>query len=74
MLHGISNHRDGISTDDSPDAALRAGLVSSMLVGMIMSRQVIAVPMLATADTEKLVQMVAPGIQAILIGPTLSHY
>ncbi|NYI69189.1 hypothetical protein BJY26_003495 [Spelaeicoccus albus] len=39
-----------------------------------MSRQVIAVPMLATADTEKLVQMVAPGIQAILIGPTLSHY
>jgi len=50
------------------DAALRAGLASSMLVGIVTSRRIIGVPVLVDADTEKLVATVAPAIQQILVG------
>lgn len=49
------------------DAKLRSGLASSMLVGMIVGRQVIGVPILVAADTEELVKVVAPAIQTILV-------
>lgn len=49
------------------DAALRAGLASSMLVGLVTSRRIIGVPVLVEADTERLVAVVAPAIQAILV-------
>ncbi|MBT2551031.1 TetR family transcriptional regulator [Arthrobacter sp. ISL-65] len=61
LLHGAS----GRSGDD---AALRAGLASSMLVGIVTSRRIIGVPVLVAADTEKLVATVAPAIQRILVG------
>lgn len=61
LLHGVS----GRSGDD---AALRAGLASSMLVGIVTSRRIIGVPVLVDADTEKLVATVAPAIQQILVG------
>lgn len=49
------------------DARLRAGLALSMLVGVITGRQIIGVPVLAQADPETLVQMLAPGIQQVLL-------
>lgn len=49
------------------DAALRAGLASSMLVGVIMNRRIIGVPTLAAAETEDLVAAIAPAIQAVLV-------
>lgn len=49
------------------DAKLRAGLASSMLVGMIVGRRVIGVPILVAAETEELVGVVAPAIQRILV-------
>jgi AcrR family transcriptional regulator len=52
------------------DAALRAGLASSMLVGIVTSRRIIGVPVLVAADREKLVATVAPAIQLILVGAT----
>jgi AcrR family transcriptional regulator len=52
---------------DDPDAALRAGLASSMLVGVIVGRRLVGVPILAEADTETLIALVAPAIQAILV-------
>lgn len=48
------------------DAALRAGLASSMLVGIVVGRRVVGVPELAEANTERLVALVAPGIQSVL--------
>jgi len=60
LLHGTSGRAD--------DAALRAGLASSMLVGVVTSRQIIGVPVLVAADREKLVATVAPAIQLILVG------
>jgi AcrR family transcriptional regulator len=51
---------------DNPDAALRAGLASSMLVGLVVGRRLVGVPILAEADTETLVALVAPAIQSVL--------
>lgn len=54
------------------DAALRAGLASSLLVGMVVSRQIIGVPILLAAEPEQLIAIVAPAIQQILVpGPAL---
>ncbi|MGO4807079.1 TetR family transcriptional regulator [Arthrobacter sp. 2MCAF15] len=49
------------------DAALRAGLASSMLVGVVTGRQIIGVPTLLSAGTEELVAVLAPAIQQILV-------
>ncbi|MGV1010746.1 MAG: hypothetical protein ACOYBY_19540, partial [Dermatophilaceae bacterium] len=49
-----------------PHAALRAGLASSMLVGVVTSRQVIGVPTIIGADTEQLIAILAPAIQQVL--------
>lgn len=61
LVHGTSG-----SSDD--DAALRAGLASAMLVGIVTSRQIIGVPVLLAATTEQLVATLAPAIQQILVG------
>lgn len=62
VLHGTAG-RGG------PDAMLRAGLASAMLVGIVTSRRVIGVPVLAAADHEQIVAAAAPAIQEILAGP-----
>ena len=58
----------GRAADDS-DTALRAGLASSMLVGLVISRRVIGVPLLSRADTAAIVRIAAPAIQEILAPP-----
>ena len=60
LLAGTHAHRDA-------DAALRAGLVASLLVGMVTGRKIIGVPILVAAEVETLVMIVAPGIQSILV-------
>jgi AcrR family transcriptional regulator len=50
-----------------PDARLRAGLALSMLVGVVTGRQIIGVPVLAEANQEELVAIVAPAIQNTLL-------
>jgi AcrR family transcriptional regulator len=59
---------DGITSRpaDHHDAALRAGLASSMLVGIVLSRRIVGVPILANVDTETLVALVAPAVQSVL--------
>jgi AcrR family transcriptional regulator len=49
------------------EAALRAGLVASLLVGLITSRQIIGVPLLISADKEQIINIVASAIQQILV-------
>ena len=49
------------------DAALRAGLASSLLIGLVTGRQILGVPLLVAADTEELVTVIAPAIQQILV-------
>ncbi len=63
LQHGTKGRGDA-------DAALRAGLASTMLVGVIVGRRVIGVPTLAAADTEHLVALLGPAIQRILVPPT----
>jgi len=49
------------------EAALRSGLAASMLVGVIISRQIIGTPFLVEVELEKLVRIIAPTIQKILV-------
>jgi AcrR family transcriptional regulator len=60
LMHGMSGRGD--------DATLRAGLAASMLIGIITSRRIIGVPVLASADTDTLVATAGPAIQQLL-GP-----
>ncbi len=48
------------------DAVLRAGLASSMLVGIIVGRRIVGVPTLASTELESLIALVAPAIQRVL--------
>ena len=57
----------GAGRANTPDAALRAGLAASMLVGVVLGRRLLGVPILAEADTETLVAMIAPAIQSVLV-------
>lgn len=61
LLHGAHLRRD-------EDAALRAGLVAAMLVGIVTSRRIIGVPVLADAETDDIVAIAAPAIHQILAG------
>ncbi|WAJ46345.1 TetR family transcriptional regulator [Mycobacterium sp. Aquia_216] len=60
---------DGVRSrpGDHEDAALRAGLASSMLVGIVVGRRIVGVPVLADTDGETLIALVAPGIQSVLV-------
>ena len=57
---------DSVGLDTAEDAVLRAGLVSSMLVGLVVGRRIVGVPVLANADREKLVALVAPAVHSVL--------
>jgi AcrR family transcriptional regulator len=61
LLDGMAARRA-----DHDDAALRAGLASSMLVGIVVGRGIVGVPILASADIETIVALVAPAIQRVL--------
>lgn len=57
---------EGTRDRTDTDAAQRAGLVFSMLVGVVVSRRVIGVTALAETDLEDLVIALAPAIQEVL--------
>lgn len=51
------------------DADLRATLVGSQIVGIVMARYVVAVEPLASLDPERLVAALGPNLQRYLVGP-----
>lgn len=51
---------------EDPTARMRIGLAASMLVGVIVGRRLVQVPTLREANTEALVQLLAPAVQAVL--------
>jgi AcrR family transcriptional regulator len=51
---------------DDEDATIHAGLVASMLVGVIVGRRMVRVGTMVDADHETLVGLIAPAIQTIL--------
>jgi hypothetical protein len=52
----------------SEDARLRANLASSQMVGLVMTRYVIGIEPLASADAETLTAAIAPTLQRYLVG------
>lgn len=57
---------EGVASRVVDDAVLRAGLASSMLVGIVVGRRIVGVPVIANADTETLIALLAPAIQSVL--------
>ena len=53
---------------ERPDAALRAGLASAMLVGVIVGRNIVRIPVIADVDQEIVIELVGTSIQTILTG------
>jgi AcrR family transcriptional regulator len=51
-----------------PDSALRASLIGSQIVGLVVARYIVKVEPLASADTETVVAAVAPTLQRYLTG------
>ncbi|WP_120493428.1 TetR/AcrR family transcriptional regulator [Microbacterium phyllosphaerae] len=57
---------DGTRAHSDTDAALRTGLASAMLVGIVTARRIIGVPTLVDAGIEDLVRVVGPALQEVL--------
>ena len=55
-----------------PDARLRGSVVSSYLMGIVMSRYVVKMEALASASDDDIVAMVGPAVQALL-DPTVNR-
>lgn len=58
----------GPKLGDGPDSAARAGIVISMLMGLILARSVVGVPLVANQSREEVARKVGPAIQTILTG------
>lgn len=56
-------------TMDTPDRALRASLVGSQMIGLVMARYIVRVEPLASATVDQVVTAVAPTLQRYLTGP-----
>lgn len=61
---------DAIASRAVDGATLRAGIVSSMLVGLMVGRGIVGVPTLTAAERETLVALVGPAVQSVLAPPT----
>jgi len=66
QLRGFLQAR--LTTALGAENAIRVGVASSMLVGLVIGRDIVQVPSLVEADTELLIALIAPAIQAILTG------
>ena len=53
----------------APDPELRASLVGSQLIGLVMARFIVRVEPLASAPVEQVVAAIAPTLQRYLTGP-----
>jgi AcrR family transcriptional regulator len=69
QLRGFLAARFTEGTDARPrgdDAALRVGLASSMVMGVVLARRVVGVPTLVDEDVEAIARALAPALQAVL--------
>lgn len=58
---------NGAREGAGPDAGLRGGLALSMLVGIVVGRQILRMPLLTGADRETMIAIVSPAIQHTLV-------
>jgi len=59
----------GRVVDDPAESAMRAGLVSSQMLGLALTRYVLRLPPVVDLDQETIIAGVAPTIQRYLTGP-----
>ena len=56
-------------THDDPDADVRAGMISTQLLGIALTRYVLRLPPVAALDAETLIAVVTPVLQQFLTAP-----
>jgi len=57
------------ATDDSPDSEVRAGMISTQMLGVALSRYILRVPPVVALDQEMLIELVTPVLHHFLIDP-----
>ncbi|MFB7031965.1 MULTISPECIES: TetR family transcriptional regulator [unclassified Streptomyces] len=57
---------DAVASRAVDNATLRAGIVSSMLVGLVVGRGIVGVPTLTEAERETLIALAGPAVQCVL--------
>jgi AcrR family transcriptional regulator len=57
----------------SPDAPLRAALIGSQVVGLVMTRHIVGTEPLPSASREQLAAAIAPTLQRYLTGPLVNR-
>jgi AcrR family transcriptional regulator len=62
-------HAVGQVVDDPAEAATRAGLVSSQMLGLALTRYILRLPPVVDLDQDTIIAGVAPTIQRYLTGP-----
>lgn len=53
---------------NAQDADVRAAFASAMLIGVVVGRDIVRVPVLASSDRVTMARLLAPAIQAVLLG------
>jgi AcrR family transcriptional regulator len=66
----VGSIAEGLGVADAP---VRATLVASQIVGLVMARYVVRVEPLASLDSEALIAAIAPNLQRYLTGPLGPH-
>ena len=56
------------ATHDAPDSELRAGMISTQLLGIAVSRYILRLPPIAALDPETLIEVVTPVLNGFLTG------
>jgi AcrR family transcriptional regulator len=60
----------GVHHDGDGEALVRAAVAASMLIGVIVGRRIVGVPVLLEQDTETLISRIAPAVQSVLTAPS----
>lgn len=56
-------------THDSPDSELRAGMISTQLLGVALTRYILRLPPVVALDPETLIAVLTPLLNQVLTGP-----
>ena len=56
-------------TGDAPDSAMRAGLISTQVLGIALTRYILQLPPVVALDPETLIELFTPVLDGFLTGP-----
>ncbi len=61
------------ATNDAPDSELRAGMISTQILGIALTRYLLRLPPVVALDPQTLIEIITPVLQQFLTGPVGTH-